>query len=136
VYAVRYITALDSQAVHYASPPHFGYDVANWLNIHVQPGQRVALKSYIGHPYFINIDILWHTESSEELQWLWEHRQDISRLMFWNFYVQHGFTYIVVGKEYIEEGKVFLPTSSEFHVVFEGKNNIVFRVAKATDDAE
>jgi hypothetical protein len=136
VYAVRYITAIDSPAVHYASPPHFAYDVANWLNAHVQSGQRVALKSYIGHPYFINIDILWHTESSEELQWLWEHRQVLSRSMFWDFYVQHGFTYIVVGKEHIAEGKVVLPTSREFQVVFEGKNNIVLRVAKATSDAE
>ena len=42
VHAVRYIAALDQKATRYASEPY--YDVATWLNAHVQPGQRVGLR--------------------------------------------------------------------------------------------
>ena len=74
VYAIRYIASIDSRAMQYGSVPHFGYDVAAWLNAHVQPRQRVALKDYKGHLYFVNSDIILNSESGEELQWLWEHR--------------------------------------------------------------
>ncbi len=35
LYAIRYLAAIDSRAMQYTSVPHFGYDVANWLNAHV-----------------------------------------------------------------------------------------------------
>ena len=44
VYAIRYIASIDSRAMQYGSVQHFGYDVAAWLNAHVQPRQRVALQ--------------------------------------------------------------------------------------------
>ena len=136
VYAIRYIASIDSRAMRYGSVPHFGYDVAAWLNAHVQPGQRVALKDYKGHLYFVNSDILLNSESGEELQWLWEHRASllssfyIASEDFWRFYAQRGFTYIIVAKDHIDDGKSVASHPVGLQVAFVGHQNAVLRIEK------
>src|SRR5262249_37029579 len=70
VYGLRYLAATESRAARYELMP--GYDVATWLNAHVQPGQRVALGGWSGYAYFVSPDHLLNSESAEEYQWLWE----------------------------------------------------------------
>jgi hypothetical protein len=128
VYAIRYAAALDQRDTKYESKPH--YDVASWLNSHVQPGQRVALKEYGGHYYFINEEILLNSESSEELQWLWNHRDRIDIIETCNFYEKHGFTYVIIRKEHMQNSLRLMLNESELHIVFIGRNKMVGRIEK------
>ena len=134
VYAIRYIASIDSRAMRYGSVQHFGYDVAAWLNAHVQPRQRVALKDYRGYLYFVNSDIILKSESEEELQWLWEHRDNPSSSFyaaaedFWRFYAQRGFTYIIVAKDRVGDDKSVWPHALGLQVAFVGHKNAVLRI--------
>jgi hypothetical protein len=130
LYAVRYLAAIDSRAMRYASVPHFGYDVADWLNTHVQATQRVALSDYHGYPYFVNSRILLNSESAEELQWLWEHRSRLSPVEVWKFYARRGFTYAVVAKGRVDEARSIWPRDERLQVAFVGRNDAVLRIGE------
>jgi hypothetical protein len=99
VYAIRYVAAIDKKDAQYTSKLY--YDVAVWLNTHVQPGQHVALKEYGGYYYFINADILLSSESAEERQWLWDRRNYLTITEELNFYAKRGFTYVVIEEEHM-----------------------------------
>jgi hypothetical protein len=125
VYAVRYIAAIDHRDSRYISKRDF--DVATWLNTHVQPGQRVALNDYRSYPYFLNVDILLNSESAEEIQWLWERRDRLSLEETWAFYAQQGFTYVVVRKEHMDHALSSRVHAGELSIVFVGQEKMVGR---------
>ena len=129
IYAIRYITMIDDRDSIYASEPYF--DVAAWLNVHVQPGQRVALKDYGGYFYFLSADILLSSESAEELQWIWERRGHLSITEVWNFYAQRGFTYVVVRKADVNNVLSLQLKDSELQIVFIGQKKIIGRIEKS-----
>jgi hypothetical protein len=129
VHAVRYIAAIDKRDTRYASAPH--YDVATWLNTHVQPGHRVALNGYGNYYYFINADILLSAESAEEQQWLWDRRNHLAITDVWNFYAKRDFTYVVVGKEHMNNALSLKLNEGELHIVFVGQKKMVGRIEKS-----
>jgi hypothetical protein len=128
VYAVRYIASIDKRDDRYVSRPC--YDIAIWLNAHVQPGQRVALKEYCNYYYFINVDILLNSESSEEHQWLWDGRNHLTITETLNFYAKHGFTYVVMGKEHMNNTLSLRLSDGELHIVFVGQTKVIGRIEK------
>jgi hypothetical protein len=135
VYAFRYLASIDTRAAKYESVPHFGYDVAAWLNSHVQTGQRVALGAWSGHPYFVSPNHLLNSESAEELQWLWTHCRCRSPAVwtadFWHFYARNGFTYVIVAKDSVVEAVSVWSNDLEGErpqVAFVGRNNMVLRL--------
>ena len=129
VHAIRYIAAIDKRDTRYASAPH--YDVATWLNTHVQPGHRVALNGYGNYYYFINADILLSAESAEEQQWLWDRRNHLTITDVWNFYAKRDFTYVVVGKEHMNNALSLKLNEGELHIVFVGQKKMVGRIEKS-----
>jgi hypothetical protein len=129
IYAIRYITMIEYRDDIYASEPYF--DVATWLNVHMQQGQRVALKDYGGYFYFLNADILLGSESAEELQWIWERRGHIPITEVWNFYAQRGFTYVVLRKADVNNVLSLQLKDSELHVVFIGQKKVIGRIEKS-----
>jgi hypothetical protein len=135
VYAFRYLASIDTRAAKYEPVPHFGYDVAAWLNSHAQTGQRVALGAWSGHPYFMSPNHLLNSESTEELEWLWTHCRCRSPAVwttdFWHFYARQGFTYVIVAKDSVAEA--ISVWSNDFgeeppQVAFVGRNNVVLRL--------
>jgi hypothetical protein len=142
VYAGRYVTALDSRAARYHTAP--GYDVAVWLNTHVQSGERVAIGNFGGYKYFVEPRLLLSTESAEEFQWLWEHGRwsyagsgsitpKVWLASFWSYYLERGFTYVVVAKDRMEDALSAWP--SDLHtarpkVVIEGSESVVLKIEK------
>jgi hypothetical protein len=132
VYAARYLTSIDTRHSRYEGTPVYGYDVATWLNTHIQPGQRVALAGWRGYPYFVDPDHLWNSESATELQWLWQFcrcrtpkswTQD-----FWRFYAERGFTYAITAKERLPQALTVLPTNLRVEVAFVGQKDAVLRL--------
>jgi hypothetical protein len=141
VYGVRYLAGIDTRVARYATKP--GYEVAGWLNAHVQPGQRVALNESILPRYFVRPDILWHSESSVELQWLWEHRGRLAPADFWQFHAEHAFNYVVIAKDRTNSATTAwlvwprvhnvltaLPHDRKIEVAFEGGQDTVLRIAQ------
>jgi hypothetical protein len=104
VYAFRYVASIDSRASRYQSTP--GFDVAEWMNYHVERGRRVALAGWRGYPYFLDSQHLVNSESAQELQWLWENYRRLfpssHAADFWRFYQRNGFSYVVLSKEHAE----------------------------------
>jgi hypothetical protein len=134
VHAVRYIAGIDQRDARYASEPY--YDVATWLNTHIQPGQRVALNEYGGYYYFLDAEVLLDSESAEELQWLWDRREHHSITEAWNFYARRGFTYVVVRKEHMNNALSFRLDEGELRIVFVGQKKMIGRIAKAKSTHE
>jgi len=140
--AGRYFAAKETRAEHYQT--WGGYDVASWLNTHVQYGERVALSNYKGHRYFIDSKVLLNSESAEEVQWLWDHGQwlyggsgSITPLSwspdFWLFYAAHGFTYFVVAKNRVPDAISAWPPhllGTRLRVVAVGRNNDILKIDK------
>lgn len=144
VHASRYLMAIDSRDDRYR---HLnGYDVAVWLNAHVREGERVAVSNYNGHKYFVEPRLLLRSENADELQWLWENGQwhyapggriapSAWRSEFWRFYVERGFSYVIVAKEGIGEALSVWPKdlpSAGFHVVMRGALNDIVKLTRAT----
>lgn len=133
---IRYLLAVESRAVWYQQNSSvFGYDAATWLNDHVRPGQRVALRGgnlTNANPYFVNGESLLNSESAEELQWLWEHGPGGSwSADWWRFYVEKGFTYVVIPKSVTAEALSTWPPDMEctrVDVRFEGRGLSVLRI--------
>jgi hypothetical protein len=134
VHAVRYITAIDKRDLKYASEPH--YDVATWLNTHVQSGQRVALNEYGGYYYFLNTDILLSSESAEELQWLWDRRNHLSITETLEFYAKRGFTYVVIKTEHMSNTLSLRLNEGGLHIVFVGQKKMIGRIEGALTGSE
>jgi hypothetical protein len=138
VYTGRYLDSMDSRADRFQSFP--GYDVAVWLNAHMQPGQRVGLANYGGYRYFVDPHILLNSESAEEIQWLWEHGEWLNKGLpsswspdFWHLYESHGFTYIVVAKHLLQEAISAWPDNSArvpLEVVAMGRDSGVLKIQK------
>jgi hypothetical protein len=128
VYASRYIASIDKRDDKYVSKPY--YDVAIWLNDHVQQGQRVALKEYGGYYYFINEEILINSESTEELQWFWDNKDHINIVEEFNFYAEHGFTYVVIRKEHMDNTLPIILNENKLHIVFVGQKKMIGRIEK------
>jgi hypothetical protein len=129
VYAVRYIAAIDKRDTRYISEPY--YDIATWLNTHVQQGQRVALNEYGGYYYFFDADILLNSESAKELQWLWDRRDYQPITEVWDFYAQRGFTYVIIKKEHIGNTLSLSLDNGELHIVFVGQKKMIGRIEKS-----
>ncbi len=142
IHAGRYLASTETRADRYES--WGGYDVASWLNAHVQPGERVALGNYKGHRYFVDSNVLLNAESTEEFQWLWEHGQWLyggsgsvtpsSWISdFWLFYTARGFTYIVVAKDHVRDALSAWPSTvvgARLRVVAVGRANDVLKIDK------
>jgi hypothetical protein len=128
VYAVRYIASIDKRDDKYISKPH--YDTAMWLNAHVQQGQRVALKEYGGYYYFINEEILLNSESAEELQWFWDNQDHINIVDAFKFYAKHGFTYVVIRKEHMDNTSPLIIGENKLNIVFVGQKKMIGRIEK------
>jgi hypothetical protein len=130
VYAIRYVAAIDSRNSSYESKS--GYDVAMWLNTHMQLGQRVALGGWSGYAYFLSPDNLINSESVNERQSLWQ----LCRCRapwrwtadFWRFYAARSFNYVVVAKEVVTHAVSVLPDHIEVEVAFLGKTDAVLRL--------
>jgi len=130
VYAIRYVAAIDSRNSSYESKS--GYDVAMWLNTHMQLGQRVALGGWSGYAYFLSPDHLINSESVNERQSLWQ----LCRCRapwrwtadFWRFYAARSFNYVVVAKEVVTHAVSVLPDHIEVEVAFLGKTDAVLRL--------
>ena len=136
VYGVRYLAAVDSRAVKYEPLPYTGYDIAEWLNAHVQPGQRVALGIWGGYTYFVKPRILFDAGSTEEYEWFWKHRDRPLAPDSWSFYTQRGFTYVVVAKNSINEPISGVPDSIRLKVVFMGQKDAVLKIEESTYRAQ
>jgi hypothetical protein len=130
IYAVRYIASIDNRDVRYELMPDASYDVATWLNAHVQPAQRVGLANFSSYRYFVNPDILVRSESAEERQWLWEHRDSLAPSDIWRFYAQHGFTYVTVPKDSIDDAELVAQDGIARKVAFVGRNHAVLKIAR------
>jgi hypothetical protein len=130
VYAARYIASIDSRAVRYESMPEASYDVATWMNAHVEPGSRVGLANFSIYRYFVDPDILVNSESAEERQWLWEHRDRLSPSDLRDFYARHGFTYVVVPKNRIDDSEAVKQDGVALKVAFVGRNDVVLKIEK------
>jgi hypothetical protein len=126
IYATRYIASIDKRSDKYVSKPY--YDIGLWLNTYVQPGQRVALEEYDGYYYFINEDILLNSESMEELQWLWDHRDNTNFIDVCNFYAKRGFTYVVLRKEYMNDISQLTLNENKLRIVFVGQKKMIGRI--------
>lgn len=126
VYAARYIASVDKRDDKYMSKPY--YDIARWLNNHVQKGQRVALREYGGYYYFINEEILLNSESAEELQWFWDNRDHANIIEISDFYAKHGFTYVVIKKEHIDATLPLTLRKNKLHIVFVGEKKMIGRI--------
>jgi hypothetical protein len=138
VYAFRYVASIDSRATRYQSAP--GYDVAGWMNFHVERGRRVALAGWSGYPYFLDAQHLLNSESVEELQWLWETYRRLfpssHAAEFWHFYHRNGFSYVVVSKEYVESALASWPIGLEGQVprvVFSGRSDVVLKIETVSE---
>ena len=150
VYAGRYLASLDSRADWYGSRQ--GYDVAIWVNHHLQPGERVALGNYKGHRYFVDPKVLLTAESTEEYQWLWNHGEwlysDSGSITptswtpdFWRFYADRGFTYVIISKDRMNEALSAWPnnlTGLRVQIAAVGHMNAVVKLdrqqsARSTD---
>jgi hypothetical protein len=132
-YAVRYVAAIDSRSARYASMP--GFDVASWINTHVNPGQRVALAHWIGYPYFLELRHLLNSESQAELQEFWERHRSLTvphwTAEIWRFYKKRGFTYVVVRRNLMDEAWSAWSKDSDsmrLTIEFVGKNDAVFKI--------
>jgi hypothetical protein len=137
VYGVRYLASIDSRAARYEPVPYFVYDVATWLNAHVQPGQRVALSGGSGYRYFMRPDYLLHSESAEELQWLWGHYGKLSDLPssswttdLWHFFTRSGFAYVVIAKDRAVSTISAWPNDIEPQIAFVGQVDAVIKIEK------
>ncbi len=142
IYAGRYLTSVNTRDDQYQS--YGGYDVAAWLNGHVQPRERVALSNFRGHRYFLDPQVLLNSESVQEVQWLWDHGEwqysgsaSISPLSwspnFWRFFVERGFTYVVVAKDHIDDALSTWPSNlqkARLRVAAVGRVNNVFKIEK------
>lgn len=142
VHAGRYLMAIDSREDRYRNLN--GYDVAIWLNAHVREGERVAVGNYNGHKYFVEPRLLLASESSEELQWLWEHGQwhyapggriaPVAWLeAFWRFYLQRGFAYVIVSKEGVRDALSAWPKdlpNASVEVVMRGTLNDIVKLTR------
>jgi len=126
IYATRYIASIDKRSDKYVSKPY--YDIGLWLNTYVQPGQRVALEEYDGHYYFINEDILLNSESMEEIQWLWDHRDNTNFIDVCNFYAKRGFTYVVIRKEHMNDMSQLILNEVKLRTVFVGQKKLIGRI--------
>jgi hypothetical protein len=133
VYGIRYLASIDSRAAGYELMP--GYDVATWLNAHVQPGQRVALGGWSGYSYFVSPDHLLNSESAEEYQWLWERYRSLSPSFwtadYWHFYATNDFTYVIVAKELVDNAVWAWPDDTARarpQVAFVGYKDAVLRI--------
>lgn len=156
VHGLRYLAAIDSRAARYDGWP--GHDVALWLNGRVQRGERVALGGYRGFPYFLQPEILLHSESRDELQWLWERGGRLGSSSgggpalprsttglkaavlssswspdVWQFHVDHGFRYVVVASEQLDaaRGSWNAPRETSLELAFQGRSDAVLRIAPA-----
>jgi hypothetical protein len=144
VYSARYLASVDGRAAWYASRyEDHGYDMAAWLNTHVEPGQRVALGGYhtgYPYPYFLKSRLLSTSESAEELQWLWEHgdrKPSVSPTSWtadhWRFYISHNFTYVIIPKDRIDDALAAWPSDLlgvQVRVPFVGQNSGVLKIEK------
>jgi hypothetical protein len=101
-----------------------------WLNAHVQQGQRVALKEYGGYYYFINEEILLNSESAEELQWFWDNQDHINIVDAFKFYAKHGFTYVVIRKEHMDNTSPLIIGENKLSIVFVGQKKMIGRIEK------
>ena len=135
VYGIRYLASTDSRAARYELMP--GYDVATWLNAHVQPGQRVAFGGWSGYAYFVSPNHLLNSESAEEHQWLWERHRSHSPSSWtadsWHFYARNGFTYVIVVKELADDAVRAWPDDparARPQVAFVGRKDAVLRIAQ------
>jgi hypothetical protein len=134
VHAVRYVTSIDDRPARYHSKD--GYDVAAWLNTNVQPGARIALSRWWGYRYFVNPTILLKTESAEELQWLWDHSINFFSGSWtadlWQFYVQNGFSYVVLPENVVSEALSVWPDipTNRLTIAFQGQQDVVLRIEK------
>ena len=84
----------------------------------------------MGYLYFVNSDIILNSESGEELQWLWEHRDSLASSDVWRFYAQRGFTYIVMAKDRVDDDKSVWLQALGLQVAFVGQRNAVLRIEK------
>jgi hypothetical protein len=132
VYAVRYVAAIDSRDANYESKP--GYDVAMWLNTHMQLGERVAFAGWNGYSYFVNPDHLLNSESVQDFQRLWQFCRCLAPSSwtadFWNFYAEGGFTYVLVTRDLVSHAVSVLPASMRAEIAFMGRNDAVLIIAK------
>ena len=129
VHAVRYIAAIDQKATRYAAEPY--YDVATWLNAHVQPGQRVGLRDYGNFFHFLQTDILLRSETAEESQWLWQHWDSLSMTEIGDFYARRGFTYVVMEKDRMPQASSWPLHDGELRILFVGQKKMVGRIEKS-----
>lgn len=143
VHAGRYLMALDSRDDRYKNLN--GYDVAVWLNAHVGQGERVAVNNYNGHKYFVDSRLLLSSEDANELQWLWENGEwryapggriapAAWRSEFWRFYVERGFSYVIVSKEGVGEALSVWPKdlpNTSLQVVMSGALNDIVKLTRA-----
>jgi hypothetical protein len=132
VFGIRYLAAIDTRDSRYQSRP--GYDVATWLRAHVKEGERVALGGWAGYPYFVEPVHLLSSESATELQWLWNQNRKfyppLGTEEFWRFYVDRGFTYVLIGKNLLSEALQVGSDRVEVEVVFVGQQDAVVKLKK------
>jgi hypothetical protein len=128
LYGARYLLSLDTRDAKYASVRGSGYDVIAWLNANVGAGERVVLSNWRAYKYLLNPDILLNSESSQELQWLSDNAERLSRPEQWRYYAQQSFSYMIVSRE---EGR-FLPSLATpelgIRLVYAGTNDSVLKL--------
>ena len=130
IYAVRYAIGIDGRASSYQSKA--GYDVANWLNTHMELGQRAALAGWNGYPYFVKPEHLINSESVAERNWLWQLCRCPTPVIgtedFWKFYASRNFTYVVLEKGFVSRAMSAMPDRIAVQIAFSGKVDAVLRL--------
>jgi hypothetical protein len=135
VYGIRYLAAVDTRAARYQAKP--GYDVGTWLEGHVRPGQRVAFGGWSGYGYFASPAQLLTSESTAELQRLWEQHGRLSpspwTADWWRYYAGNGFTYVIVRRPLLDEALQAWPSDLSGHgprLVFVGRDDAVLSIER------
>ncbi|HWO41820.1 MAG TPA: hypothetical protein VNO43_08470 [Candidatus Eisenbacteria bacterium] len=134
VYAVRYVAAIDDGRARYNGIP--GHELRDWLNKHIKHGERIA--GWYGYSHLLRPDILLNAESADEFRWLWDRCRCRAPARwnsdFWRFYVERGFTYVIVARRSVDEALAALPHGTTVDLAFVGRNEAVLRIGNRRDE--
>jgi hypothetical protein len=128
LHGIRYLASMDSRAQRYSTTAASDYGIIKWLNAHVEPGERVAMKDWRGYKYLVHPDILLNSESAEELQWLHERGNTASLAQLHQFYVQHGFSYIIRNKQWRHTISRASEKDLQIEAIYTGDTNSIFQL--------
>lgn len=141
VYGLRYVANADGRESRYAGK--IGYDEAQWLNNHVNNGDRIGIAGWEGSRLFLRVEHLLNSESADERQVLWDLRVQVQEprdivltAPAWTadilrFYRKRRFSYVIIPNGQVEVLKGIwkeVRPSDPFLMVFVGKRHTIVKI--------